>query len=264
MIISNKYEILEKIGEGSFGQIYKGRNIRTGEHVAIKMEPIKNQTQLLKNETKIYQYLAGGDGIPQIKWFGVDETNNYMVTTLLGDSLSDHKKKYKTFSMEHILQIGIKIVERLKFIHDKNLIHRDIKPDNFLFGPNKKLYIIDFGLCKTYLNDNGHIKNVQLTKILGTPTFISLNIHNLNTPSRRDDLESIVYILMYLFFDKLDWSECENANEIKRKKQKLLDNESIPLVFKDTLMYIRRLTFEENPDYDRIINYFLCKISEQP
>jgi serine/threonine protein kinase len=259
MIISNKYEILEKIGEGAFGKIYKGQNIRTGEKVAIKVEPIENKTQLLKNETKIYQYLAGEDGIPQVKWFGVDETNNYMVTTLLRDSLSDLKKKYEAFSMDHIFQIGIKIVERLKFIHEKNLIHRDVKPDNFLFGPSNKLYIIDFGLCKKYVNEEGHIKNVQLTKILGTPTFVSLNIHNLNTPSRRDDLESMIYILMYLFFDKLEWSECENANEIKRKKERLLDNENIPIIFKDVLMYIRRLTFEEKPDYDRIIKYFCVK-----
>ena len=79
MIISNKYEILEQIGEGGFGKIYKGRNIRTGEKVAIKVEPIENQTKLLKNETKIYQYLASGEGIPKIKWFGVDDKNNYMV-----------------------------------------------------------------------------------------------------------------------------------------------------------------------------------------
>ena len=126
MIISNKYEILEQIGEGGFGKIYKGRNIRTGENVAVKVEPIANETKLLKNETKIYQYLASGEGIPQIKWFGVDDKNNYMVVTLLGDSLLTLKKKYNTFSLKVVLQIGKQMLQRLQFIHTMGLIHRDI------------------------------------------------------------------------------------------------------------------------------------------
>jgi serine/threonine protein kinase len=171
MIISNKYEILEQIGEGGFGKIYKGRNIRTGENVAIKVEPIANQTKLLKNETKIYQYLAAGEGIPQIKWFGVDEVNNYMVTTLLGDSLSALKEKYNTFSLKVVLQIGKQMLERLRFVHEMGLIHRDVKPDNFLMGKENTLYIIDFGLCRKYLKGDTHIENKKLNKILTEETI---------------------------------------------------------------------------------------------
>ena len=86
-IINNKYKILERIGEGAFGSIYKGQNIRTLELVAIKIEPIGNETKLLKNESIVYQYLNNIDGIPSVKWFGKDEDNYYMVIHLLGDSL---------------------------------------------------------------------------------------------------------------------------------------------------------------------------------
>lgn len=255
MIISNKYEVLEKIGEGCFGQIYKGRNIRTGENVAIKVEPIVNQTKLLKNETKIYQYLAQGQGIPRVKWFGVDEKNNYMVVTLLGDSLFDVVKKKSTFSLEDVLKIGKQLLERLEYVHSMGLIHRDIKPDNFLIGKDNIIFLIDFGLCKKYLKDDVHIENKKLSKLLGTPAFVSVNIHNLNQPSRRDDLESMVYVLLYLHFGKLHWMDCRDLDEIKTKKIKLIENDKIPKIIRDILLYIRGLDYDENPDYKCILNF---------
>ena len=85
MIIGNKYELIKKIGCGSFGSIYRGKNIRTNENVAIKIESINEDTNLLKNETKIYQYLSGFNynGIPILKWYGIDDKYNYMVINLL-------------------------------------------------------------------------------------------------------------------------------------------------------------------------------------
>jgi casein kinase I family protein HRR25 len=256
MIISNKYEILEKIGEGCFGQIYKGRNIRTGENVAIKVEPIKNGTKLLKNETKIYQYLAQGQGIPKVKWFGVDEQNSYMVITLLGPSLSDLTKKHTTISLNVVLQIGKQLVERLQFIHGMGLIHRDIKPDNFLIGENNTIFIIDFGLCKKYMGSDKHVENKKLNKIIGTLNFVSVNVHNLNQPSRRDDIESMVYVLLYLYFGGLDWIDCSDLYEIKTRKIELLQNNKIPKSIWDVLLYVRGLDYSENPDYEYILKLF--------
>jgi serine/threonine protein kinase len=257
MIISNKYEVLEKIGEGCFGQIYKGRNIRTGENVAIKVEPIANQTKLLKNETKIYQYLAQGQGIPRVKWFGVDEKNNYMVVTLLGDSLSDVVKKKGTFSLEDVLKIGKQILERLQYVHNMGLIHRDIKPDNFLMGKDNVIFLIDFGLCKKYLKDDVHTENKKLSKLLGTPAFVSVNIHNLNQPSRRDDLESMVYTMVYLYCGSLPWFGMEDLDEIKSEKINLMKDVDIPRHFIDMLRYIRLMKFEEKPNYEYLYG-LLC------
>jgi len=251
MIISNKYEVLNQIGEGNFGKIYKGRNIRTGENVAIKIEEISNGTKLLKNETMIYQYLSSGEGIPQVKWFGVDDKYNYMVLTLLGDSLLDLKNKQQTntFSLVDTLNLGQQILKRVEYIHSMGLVHRDIKPDNFLMDKHEKLYIIDFGLCKKYIKNDVHIENKQTSKIIGTPIFASVYVHNLNQPSRRDDLESMLYVLLDLHLGTLEWKNCENYDEIKEKKQNLLETDYLPEQFKKFLIYVRQLNYAEKPDY---------------
>jgi len=116
-MIANKYELVSKIGSGAFGTIYKGRNIRTGEDVAIKVETLKHKTNILKNEARIYQYLKGGTGIPQVKWFGVDDVNNYMVINLLGESLQSHIDNYGPFSLLDTISIGIQMIERIEHVH---------------------------------------------------------------------------------------------------------------------------------------------------
>ena len=256
IIIGNKYILLEQIGEGSFGKIYKGENWRTKEQVAIKVEPIANETKLLKNESIIYQYLINCEGIPNVKWFGKDEENYYMVMPLLGPSLELLKEKSNTFSLRVVLQIGVQSLYLLKTIHEKGLIHRDIKPENFLLGlneKNKQIHLIDFGLCKSYLNNGVHIKMKKVQSLIGSPTYVSINGHNYNELSRRDDLESLGYMMLYLYYGKLPWQNIENPKKnnetIKNMKIKILENKNIIEIFKDYLMYVRSLEFEDNPDY---------------
>ena len=110
----NKYKLLERIGEGSFGSIFKGINIRTSELVAVKVESISSGNKLLKNESKIYQYLNSIDGIPKVRWFGKDFINNYMVLDLLGESLESLKQRKKVFSLKLVLQIGNQILTLLE------------------------------------------------------------------------------------------------------------------------------------------------------
>ena len=113
-IINKKYKIINKIGEGSFGSIYKGENIRTRENVAIKVESIKSETKLLKNESIIYHYLNNTNGIPSVKWFGKDNNNYYMVINLLGNSLQEIINIHFSFSLKLVLQIGIMIIKLIK------------------------------------------------------------------------------------------------------------------------------------------------------
>jgi serine/threonine protein kinase len=271
-IINKKYTLLNKIGEGEFGSIFKGQNIRTREYVAIKIEPFENETKLLKNESIIYQYLNNIDGIPSIKWFGKDEKNYYMVIDLLGESLQSIKNKTNVFSLKTVLQIGINIVNLLNIIHDKSLVHRDIKPENFLLGLNKnkdngkRIYIIDFGFCKSYIKDNKHICEKKTSNLIGSKTYASINSHNFLELSRRDDLESLGYMLIYFYLGTLPWrdiselSNSSNNEKIKQLKEIIIEDDSVPLCLKNYLNYTRSLKFEEEPNYKLIINNFKLEL----
>jgi casein kinase I family protein HRR25 len=258
-LINKKYKFIEKIGSGSFGTIYKGQNIRTKELVAIKIEPIGSQLKLLKNESIIYQYLYGCEGIPNVKWFGKDLNNYYMVLDLLGNSLQDLKNKLHRFPLILVLKVGIKVLLLIQTIHDKGLVHRDIKPDNFLFGINRvnDIYLIDFGLCKSYLNNNHHITLKSTHGIIGSLNYASIMSHKRLDLSRRDDLESLGYMLLYLFIGELPWNNETDEDVIIRQKIDISNNETYPKVLRDFLNYVRTIEYEEKPNYYLIMD--MCK-----
>lgn len=259
--INNKYKIVEKLAQGSFGSVFKGINIRTSEFVAVKIEPIVHNLKLLKNETIIYNYLKHISGIPSVKWYGTDDVNYYMVIDLLGNSLQQLKDKLGVFSLKLVLQVGVKILELLKSIHDKGLVHRDIKPDNFLFGLNdmkNKLHIVDFGLCKPFIENDAHIELKKINGIIGSYSYASINAHNYLELSRRDDLESLFYMLVYFALGSLDWQQLpiEKTDHIKALKMNIVKNPNVPSKLIEYINYVQELEFEEQPDYAFLINIF--------
>ena len=249
MIIANKYKIIKPIGEGSFGKIYSAENIRTQEMVAIKSEPLISELKMLKHETKVYHYFGNKIGFPQVKWFGIEGDRYFMAITLLDESLTDLKKTI-TFSLPTVFSIGKKMLERVETIHINGIIHRDIKPENFLMK-DTELYLIDFGLCKKWKTNIGkHIEEKNGKTPLGTPNFISINVHNGIEPSRRDDIESIGYIILFLLLkNDLPWTKCFNNQNIIEKKREII-NSNLPSFLKDFLVYCRNLRFSEDPDYN--------------
>jgi casein kinase 1/casein kinase I family protein HRR25 len=266
-IIANKYKLIEPIGKGAFGYIYKAINIRNGRQAALKMEPLVAETKMLKNETKIYQYLNGIEGIPSVLWFGVDDKNFYMAMDLLGPSLQKIRENSKPFSLELSISVTIIMMKRLESVHQKGLIHRDVKPDNFLFGLDEKkrlLHLIDFGFCKKYLLSDciTHIPLRENRNIVGTPNFVSINVHDGYEPSRRDDLESLAYIMLYLTREKLPWVNCDCENSImnmngwiRGEKMRIMTDSDTPEIIRKYFEYCRNLKFDETPDYNFILKF---------
>jgi len=244
------YKLLEELGRGQFGVVYKGVNNITKEEVAIKIEN-KQTTKLLKREANILLLLSKEEGFPRLKWYGSTENVYYMVFDLLGVSLAELKKRSDEIPLIIIKRLAKKMVRLVEIVHDYHLLHRDIKPENFLFDliDYDKLYLIDFGLSKSYTNTNNiHVPENIITNCIGTQEFVSLNIHERKNPSRRDDLESIIYIIYYLLIPTDKWIKSDEEKEIiifkqslkKEKLSKMLEN-------------VQSLSYFEKPKYGELI-----------
>ena len=274
LIVERKYEILSKIGEGSFGKIFKGMNINNKSIVAIKIEK-SVESKLLFNEAKIYKNLEGMLGIPRILSFGKEGIFNYLVIDLLDESLEELRSICGgKLSLKCVLNVGLQLLSRIEMFHNEGLIHRDIKPDNFLIDRKTNIiYIIDFGLAKRYLDISGnHVLLENGRKITGTARYVSPNVHSGLSPSRRDDIESIVYLLIYLLSGSLPWQKIKH--EDKSKKYEIIGDfknsrtlfehfPDVPTEFITMLTYCRRMTYDEDPDYDYLKNILITLYKHQ-
>jgi len=263
-IVGAKYRILRKIGSGSFGDIYLAMNITNGEEVAVKLEQFKAKHPQLLYESKVYKILQGGLGIPHVRWFGSENNYNILVMDLLGPSLEDlFNFCSRRFTMKTVLMLADQMIARLEYIHNKSFIHRDIKPDNFLMGIGRhcnKLFLIDFGLAKKYRDPQArtHILYREDKNLTGTARYASINAHLGIEQSRRDDAESLGYVLMYFNRGSLPWQGLKAANK-KQKYEKISERKmstavemltkGFPAEFAMYLNYCRGLRFDEAPDY---------------
>jgi len=260
-ICKNKFQILKKIGNGNFGDIYIGKEIITDQLVCIKKQNKTDDINILKNEAIIYNYLKNNDGFPLLKYYETNETETYLMITLLNKNLQEIKNIYKTLSLYSVLKIGVQIINIIKTLHNIFIIHRDIKPQNLMIGFNEKekiIHLIDFGFSKKYINiENG--KHIELRKnketIIGTLNFVSSYIIDGIEPSRRDDIISIIYVLIYLYIDDYIWNDIntKHINDKIFQLQILYEKLILPEVFIKLLKYSYQLNFEEQPNYDLLI-----------
>lgn len=262
--VGNKFRLGRKIGSGSFGEIYLGTNIQTNEEVAIKLESVKTKHPQLLYESKLYRILQGGTGIPNVRWFGVEGDYNVLVMDLLGPSLEDlFNFCSRKLSLKTVLMLADQMINRVEFVHNKSFLHRDIKPDNFLMGLGRRanqVYAIDFGLAKKYrdTSTHQHIPYRENKNLTGTARYASMNTHLGIEQSRRDDLESLGYVLMYFLRGSLPWQGLK-AGTKKQKYEKISEKKvstsieslcrAYPTEFASYFHYCRSLRFDDKPDY---------------
>ena len=260
-VFFSKYKAIKKLGEGSFGKVYKAEY--NDENYAIKMEHKTKEQGLLELEATIMSYLKGPN-IPYIKSYGYSGDFNVLVMQLLDKSLEDLINKYSTFSTKTVAMLGFQMVNILQYIHDRHIIHRDIKPDNFVMGAkedNAKLYILDFGLAKKYRSSRTLIQcpYIKKKKLTGTARYASIHALEAYEQSRRDDLESVGYVLMYFLRGNLPWQGLKVRSKedrykkiLERKKETSSEDlcKNYPHEFFEYVDYTRNLEYEENPDYD--------------
>ena len=268
-LIFRKYHPLKKIANGAFSEIYYGVNVHTKEKVAIKIESRYVVNKLLESECFLLFSLKGV-GIPKVLSFGHNKDYDILIMPLLGKSLKElYISKNCNFEFKDACLIAIQIIERIKWVHYQKIVHRDIKPDNFLIGLNDPniIYIIDFGLSKKYKSSTTgkHIKYTELKKFTGTVLYASVNALRFKEQSRRDDLESIGYMLIHLMKGSLPWLKIKVNNKkesylkISQIKKHITSEklcEHLPGEMIDYINYVKKLQFEETPDYNYLGNLF--------
>ena len=286
-LIAENFVILHLIGQGAFGQIYISYNMRDNVAVSIKKEIKKPQkVPQLKTESKIYQSLLkiNADDISGVKTFTQDEVQGvpkfygagelpdsyYLIMDFLGPNLLElfeycgmHK-----FTISTVCLIALQMLNRIENLHKHNYIHRDIKPENFLIGMQEKaniIHLIDFGLSKRFKNPktHQHIPYREDRTLTGTARYVSINTHLGIEQSRRDDLESIGYVLVYFLKGVLPWQGLKNGNRYTRIMEKKLQIPTeilcygLPEELIFYLNYCKSLRFEDRPDYDYLRGLFI-------
>lgn len=264
------------IGSGTFGKVLYATSLDGKREYAIKFENSSVKTSLIEAENDIYQALKQGEGVPQIAWTGEYKKYKLMIMELLGPSLD----KYfifcnKKFSKLTTALIGTEMIKRVQYMHFKGFLHRDIKPNNFMLGKfsknldklnEKTVYIIDFGLSKEYIDfkTNEHLPFKDGRRFIGTPRYASIGTHLGYRQSRRDDLESIAYIVIYFILGELPWQGIK-AKSKSVKKEKILEikhkcdfksEKNLPKELIIFLEYCKNLGYDEKPDYKYIYKLF--------
>ncbi|KAK8888969.1 hypothetical protein M9Y10_033710 [Tritrichomonas musculus] len=280
--LSNRFNLRYRIGGGSFGEIYCAEDLLNHKMVALKLESNHLSAPQLEHEAHIYNCMEKGVNIPTYYYYGSDHHYNMMAIDLLGRSMEDilmtgsiaksGTLQPTPFSLKTVLMLVEQMLQCIQFFHHRNYIHRDVKPDNFVIGINgsnnsNKLYIIDFGLAKQYRDPNTlkHIDYEDNKSLTGTARYASVNAMRGVEQSRRDDMESLGYVFVYLLKGKLPWQGLQ-ARDNNQKLEKILNMkrktsidelcDGLPHQFADYLKMVRKLGFEDEPHYSEYRHMF--------
>ena len=261
--IADKYQLLKKIGAGTYGKIFMARNTSNdqadqADAVAVKILPLRHK-DLMLNEVRIYEKIKGVKGIPSLYGAGSDPRFHYMIIELLEQSLEQLVYTQQKLPLKVVLHLGVQILNIVEELHARGIVHRDLKPANFLLKNDRHnishLYLIDFGLSNSFLDEKAKHCSIRTNETLaGTARYMSVNVHQGLTASRRDDLETVGYILMFLYHGVLPWQNDDNRNntfnEIAEQKLALNWMSGTVSEFVVFIRYCRNLGYTDKPHYD--------------
>ncbi|KAI8565544.1 hypothetical protein RHMOL_Rhmol03G0268300 [Rhododendron molle] len=286
---SPAYKLERKLGKGGFGQVYVGRRVtggsgRTGPNaveVALKFEHrnSKGCSYGPPFEWQVYSTLNGCYGIPLVHYKGRQGDYYILVMDMLGPSLWDvWNSNNQMLSEEMVSCIAVEAISILQQLHFKGFVHGDVKPENFLLGQPgssdaKKLYLVDLGLASRWRDSSSgqHVDYDQKPDVFrGTVRYASVHAHLGRTGSRRDDLESLAYTLIFLLRGKLPWQGIvgENKGFLVCRKKMGTSAEMLcclcPPPFRQFLERVTNMKFDEEPDYSKLIALFEGSIGPNP
>jgi len=271
---NGRFEVDERLGAGCFSVVYRGREVPTGNAVAVKFEKRWTAVPQLQHEAEVLQSLAPHRQLPQgfskLFYSGVaDGQYLAMVLNVLGASLEAQVQSCGgNLEVPTTILVAEQAIRRIEYVHSRGILHRDIKPENFLLGLGNRahhVHLIDFGLSKRYWVNGSHIGGSGNYSLTGTARYASINALKGYQQSRRDDLEAIGHMLLYFLRGTLPWSGLA-ANSQKEKYARICEKkertplktlcDGFPSCFETYLTYCRGLAFTQRPDYDMLFNLF--------
>jgi len=278
IVIASRFHLMSKLGKGSFGVAYKSLDLLTNTHIAIKLERKRDgdgkkkqkKSNINTREIAILDRLNGCHRVPQLIWHGQYKQYRVMALELQGMNLSDlYEANGKHFSLKTIIYILIECILCIEAIHSRGIVHRDIKPQNFIISADansNKIHVIDFGLSSWFVNSvQEHIEYNENCSPVGTARYASINNHRGIHQTRRDDLESIGYMICFFMKGSLPWQGLREAGRVRKwrkieQKKSSVSNHSLtqglPMEFCYYLDNVKKLKYDERPEYRKLINVF--------
>ncbi|KAM3133923.1 hypothetical protein pb186bvf_014038 [Paramecium bursaria] len=258
-VFLGRFSVIKRISSGSFGVVYLVHDKTTKEDCALKLEKYDNdETRSLEKEVSILTKLNDTPGVPKLIWAGQEGDFNLLIMQLLGMDLGYYIKQFKQFTLKCTIQIAYESVQVLRNIHSKQVVHRDLKPENILMSKDvDQIYIVDFGISKIFTD----MPFRDDKSFMGTTRYASIAAHKGFEIARKDDLESLFYVIIYFLRGNLPWQnlqvqEKDRTTAVGELKQKIELNElcnGLPHEFVEILAYLRTLSFYEEPDYTFIL-----------
>ncbi|CAD8139066.1 unnamed protein product [Paramecium pentaurelia] len=263
--INNQFVTQKKISQGSFGIVFQGIDQKNGNQVAIKVERPENEhLHSLDKEIEILSRLSNIIGVPQIFYHGWEDSYNVIVMELLQKDLASILKQRKKFSLKSVFQLSIELVLILEQIHKQGVLHRDLKPENMMLDDKNKVYLIDFGISKIYIRKNGILMPFKdRLPFIGTSRYASIAAHKGFELGRKDDLESLFYVMLYCLKGNLPWQNIKHVPDDQKTQKigQMKENIEVKELFKDLPIefikiqeYLRKLNYASEPDYKTIVN----------